>query len=80
MSYFNQHALLLLLFILSTIIILGIVCYTIIIRNTKQLKDTWATVRCYPQNIIFAGFINTPPNSTMFNYTIDNFKYCTQNI
>lgn len=36
--------------------------------------------RCRPQNIPFAGIINKPTDSTITEFTQDNFNYCSQTI
>jgi hypothetical protein len=71
---------LIILFTIITIIIFGLLCFTLVIKNIKPLQQNWASERCKPQNMMFAGVINKPPDSSISDYTFNNFKYCTQKI
>ena len=75
-----MNGILIILFIFISIIIVGLLFFTLVIKNIKPLHDNWAVERCKPQNMMFAGFINKPPDSSISDYTFNNFKYCTQKI
>lgn len=54
--------------------------YFIVMTNSNEIKKDWNVNRCKPQNMLFAGIINKPPDSTVLEYTGENFTYCVQNI
>jgi len=69
--------------ILNILLIVGIVLYIIFInvmKNVKYYKDNWDTEKCNPTILPFAGFINKPEESTIFQFTGENFQYCVQNV
>jgi hypothetical protein len=49
-------------------------------QTKENIADDWTNQRCKPQNMLFAGLITHPEDSTAFQYTSDNFQYCIQNI
>jgi hypothetical protein len=49
-------------------------------NQLKPIKDDWATKRCSPKVIPFAGLINKPDNMSIVDFTGQNFTYCMQNI
>ena len=54
----------------------GIFGYFYILGDLKQLRRNWATIRCHPGYIPFAGIINKPANKTVIQYTSENFNIC----
>ena len=51
------------------------------ILNTKQLvKNDWATNKCNPLYMPFAGIIMEPQNMGKMEYTIQNFSQCSETI
>ena len=70
--------------ILITIFIIGIffwsIAYFYILGHIRPIKADWPKNRCNPAYIPFAGMINSPEGSSSFDYTGENFEYCTQNI
>jgi hypothetical protein len=46
----------------------------------KDIADDWINQRCNPKYMPFAGYITRPEGKTEFEYTNENFQYCTQNI
>ena len=49
-------------------------------KQIGPVKDDWTAKRCDPRIIPFAGFINKPDDSTIIDFTGENFNYCMQNI
>lgn len=80
LSYFDLYSGSLFIFILLTIIIFLVHAYSIVMSKTQEIKSDWINQRCNPQVIPFAGFINKPDNSTIVEFTNDNFQYCIQDI
>ena len=56
------------------------ISYYHIKNNIEPIKADWASNRCRPDIIPFAGIINKDPNETAFEYTERNFNECTQSI
>jgi len=80
LSYFDQYGGSVVLFILLLIVLFVVMSYATIMKNIQPIKDDWPNQRCKPQVIPFAGLINKPANSTIVEFTGENFAYCTQNI
>jgi len=79
-GYFDRHGLdVLITFILCIVFVLAISYYHTL-NNLEPIKANWATQRCYPSVIPFAGIINKSPGETTFEYTQKNFTECTQTI
>ena len=80
LSYFDLYGGSLIGLIILTILLLLVNGYTNVMQNIVPIKNNWTEERCRPQNIPFAGFINKPSNSTITEFTQDNFNYCSQTI
>ena len=80
LSYFDLYGGSLIFTIILTIIVLLAIGFANIMQHIAPIKDNWTEERCQPQNIPFAGFINKPIDSSITDFTQDNFNYCTQNI
>ena len=80
LSYFDLYGGSLIGLIILTILLLLVNGYTNVMQNIVPIKNNWTEERCKPQNIPFAGFINKPIDSSITDFTQDNFNYCTQNI
>lgn len=64
-----------------TIVTAGVVYYTYIIKNLKDLRENWQDEKCKVQNIPFAGIINPPTDGTSFmEYTANNLSGCLNDI
>ena len=60
-----------------TIVTAGVVYYTYIIKDLKDLRENWQDEKCKVQNIPFAGIINPPTDGTSFmEYTANNLSGC----
>ena len=82
-TYFYKHSGDILLTILSFISILVLFTYVGFKKKAYFYKRNWAKYRCDPGIIPFAGFINSPENSSFsdnFDYTVKNFKKCNHEI
>jgi len=64
-----------------TIVTAGVVYYTYIIKDLKDLRENWQDEKCKVQNIPFAGIINPPTDGTSFmEYTANNLSGCLNDI
>lgn len=80
LSYFDLYGNSVIIFILVTLFIFIVFSYCKIMQSKESIADDWINQRCKPQNILFAGLITHPEDTTSFQYTSDNFQYCVQNI
>ena len=80
LSYFDQYGGQVFLFIILSILVFIVYSYCAVMLNIQPIKDNWATQRCNPKVIPFAGFINKKPGQTISHFTQENFTYCVQNI
>ena len=79
-SYFDQYGGSVILFVVITIILFLLISYCLIMVNSQPIIDDWVNQRCKPNIIPFAGLITHPEGVSAFEYTQQNFNYCTQNI
>ena len=54
--------------------------YYHILNHLHSLRKDWIKIRCNPQYMPFAGFINKDSNKTNFESVINNFSQCLTNI
>ena len=54
--------------------------YYYVMAQAKPIKDNWVNERCSPAVMPFAGLINKPEGQSAFDFTGENFSFCTQNI
>jgi hypothetical protein len=80
LTYFDQYGGSVLLFIITTILLIILVSYCFTMINVQPIIDDWANQRCKPYIIPFAGWVTKPDGTTSTDYTLTNFTYCTQNI
>jgi hypothetical protein len=80
LTYYDQYGGSIILLILITIVLLIFISYCHIKINAQPIIDDWPNQRCKPNIIPFAGFITHPKGVSAFDYTAQNFNYCTQNI
>lgn len=69
---------LLITIILLIVFFLAISYFQVMIKS-KEIKDDWVNKRCDPGVMPFAGIINKPNDQSAFQFTADNFSYCSQN-
>jgi hypothetical protein len=80
LSYIEQYAGSIFLFVLITFLLFLAVSYLYIIKNLSTIKENWAIEKCKVANIPFAGMINKPNDKTAFQYTEENFIECQQTL
>jgi hypothetical protein len=80
LTYFDQYGASVLLFIITTILLIILVSYCFTMINIQPIIDDWPNQRCKPYIIPFAGWVTKPDDTTSTDYTLTNFTYCTQNI
>ena len=79
-GYGQQYGLDILLTVIIIVAFLCTIIYFYVIGHLKPIKAEWPINRCNPAYLPFAGIINPPTNGSAFDYTGENFEYCTQNI
>ena len=80
LTYFDQYGGSVLLFVITTILLICLVSYCFVMINVQPIIDDWTNQRCKPYIIPFAGWVTKPEGTTSTDYTFTNFTYCTQNI
>jgi hypothetical protein len=80
LSYFDLYGNSVIIFIFATLFVFMVFSYCKVIQSKETIADDWINQRCKPQNILFAGLITGPKDSTAFQYTSENFQFCIQNI
>jgi hypothetical protein len=69
------------IFAIFAILVVALYFVYLNILNTKQLvKNDWATNKCNPLYMPFAGIIMEPQNMGKMEYTIQNFSQCSETI
>jgi hypothetical protein len=80
LSYFDQYGGSVFLFFFLTSVTFLVSGYFFMMMNSGKIKADWMNQRCNPSVIPFAGFINKPDNMSEFEYTQQNFAFCTDQI
>jgi hypothetical protein len=80
LGYIDQYGGSVFLFIIITIILFIIISYCIYKSNSEEIVQDWINQRCNLAIIPYAGFITHPEGMSPFDYTKENFNYCTQKI
>ena len=80
LHYFDQYGATFAVFIFITLVLLILVSYCYVKIHSKTVIDNWATERCKPSILPFAGFITHPEGVSAFDYTAQNFNYCMQGV
>jgi len=80
LGYMDQYGGSVFLFLIISIILFIIVSYCISASNAEEIAQDWPNQRCNPAIIPYAGFITHPEGVSAFDYTQENFNYCTQQI
>lgn len=65
--------------ILATAVILTYISF---LNNKDELVENWNEVRCHPQNMVLAGYINAPKDGSMTEteYAKQNFQGCLNDV
>jgi hypothetical protein len=77
LSYFDEYGGTVFLFFFITAITFLVSGYFFMKINSAAIKADWANQRCSPTVIPFAGLINKPEDVSAFEFTQQNFAYCT---
>ena len=80
LNYFDQYGASVITFFIISIVVILLCAFCYAKINIQPIIDDWPNQRCKPYYLPFAGFITKPPNVSAFDYTAQNFNYCTQNI
>jgi hypothetical protein len=80
LGYFDKYGGSLIILIIVTIIIFIAISYCISKSNAQVIIEDWQNQRCKLSIIPYAGYITHPEGTTAFEYTQENFNYCTQQI
>ena len=80
LSYWDNYGGSILLVIFITLVVLAVVVLCQVLIAAQPIRQDWPNQRCKPHVVPFAGFINKPDNMTAFEYTKQNFDYCSQTI
>jgi hypothetical protein len=80
LTYFDQYAGTVIIFIIITILLFIFYSYSIVKTKSASIVSNWQENRCKLNIIPFAGFITTPSGVSPLDYTAENFNYCTQQI
>ena len=80
LNYYDLYFGSIVLNMLIIIIIFVLMSYSIAKEKSETIVNNWAKERCNPTIIPIAGFITKPEGKTAFEYTQENFNYCTQQI
>lgn len=80
MTYLDMYGSTVILFIVFTAFIFFIYTYFQAIQKREEIVNDWSNQRCNPKYIPFAGFINAPDGKSAFEFTGENFQYCSQSI
>jgi hypothetical protein len=61
---------------------LVIITYISFLNNKDELVENWNEVRCHPQNMVLAGYINAPEDGSMSEteYAKQNFQGCLNDV
>ena len=80
LGYIDQYGGSVFLFIIATIILFLIVSYCMTASNAAEIAQDWPNQRCNLSVVPYAGYITHPEGVSAFDYTQENFNYCTQQI
>jgi hypothetical protein len=80
LGYMDQYGGSVVIFIFTSIILFIIVSYCISASNAEAIIQDWPNQRCNIAIIPYAGYITHPDGVSAFEYTQENFNYCTQQI
>jgi len=78
LTYGDVYGSSVLIVIISTIVIILAVSFSMLIQNKQEVAENWANYRCKPLYMPFAGYIMPQQDKTPGQYTYENFQYCLQ--
>lgn len=80
LNYYDLYFGSIVLNIIIIICVFLLLSYSIAKSESEIIVNNWANERCKPHIIPIAGFITKPQDKTAFEYTQENFNYCTEEI
>jgi hypothetical protein len=78
LTYGDLYGSSVLIVIISTIVIILAVSFSMLIQNKQEVAENWVNYRCKPLYMPFAGYIMPQEDKTPGQYTYENFQYCLQ--
>lgn len=79
-TYYDSNGIYILITIIFTILVLFTFLYFHILNNIQPIRSVWATERCNPKYIPFAGIIMGKSGKESLKFTEENFSGCVQTI
>ena len=80
LGYLDKYGGSVIVTIITLFIFFLIFSYLYVKARLKPIKRDWENQRCNPEVMPFAGFINKKPGQSAFDFTAENFTYCTEMI
>lgn len=78
LTYSDLYGSSVLIVIVSTIVIILAISFSMLVQNKQEVADNWPNNRCKPLYIPFAGYIVPEEGKTSGQTTYENFQYCLQ--
>ena len=80
-SFFDRYGTDIIITIVALIVCIYLIIYFSILNNIQPLKADWENKKCNPAYMPFAGIINnTSADTSNFQYSLNNFNNCIQEI
>lgn len=79
-NYYSKYGKDIWLTIIIFLIIFLLISYFYVMNHANLIKSDWVNKRCDPSVIPFAGLINPSDKTSAFDFTKENFEYCTQSV
>ena len=80
LSYLDKYGGSVIVTMITLFIFFLLFSYLYVKAKLKPIKRDWENQRCNPEVMPFAGFINKKPGQSSFDFTAENFTYCTEMI
>ena len=80
-GFFDRYGSDIIITIVLLIVFIYLIIYFSIVNNIQSLKTDWENKKCNPAYMPFAGMINnTSADTSNFQYSLNNFNNCIQEI
>ena len=80
-GFFDRYGSDIIITIVLLIVFIYLIIYFSIVNNIQSLKTDWENKKCNPAYMPFAGIINnTSADTSNFQYSLNNFNNCIQEI
>ena len=80
-GFFDRYGSDIIITIVFLIVFIYLIIYFSIVNNIQSLKTDWENKKCNPAYMPFAGIINnTSADTSNFQYSLNNFNNCIQEI